>query len=173
MEADSMSQLEKKRKRENQISKLMGEYLLKGYRMLGSTCNVCGTILLKDRQHQDYCIGCSEVDIQFTHNVNTQQRPRQFTQHDSLLNHDSKIENHTENAGPSYANETSLNVDNTSPSPDPKESLTTVDQAIFKLQERLMWAVNQVGNANSVEMDIKLCELISSCGNALKTLKEI
>jgi hypothetical protein len=48
MEVDSMSQLEKKRERENKISKLMGEYLLKGYKMLGSTCNVCGVSTLRN-----------------------------------------------------------------------------------------------------------------------------
>jgi hypothetical protein len=57
---------------------------------------------------------------------------------------------------------------------DPEDSgFATVNEAIFKLQERLMWAVNQLGPANSVEMDIKLCELISSCGNALRTLKDL
>jgi len=30
--------------------------------MLGSTCNKCQTILVQDRQGEDYCIGCVEVD---------------------------------------------------------------------------------------------------------------
>ncbi|CAB4001057.1 Hypothetical predicted protein [Paramuricea clavata] len=172
MEVDSMSQLEKKRERENKISKLMGEYLLKGYKMLGSTCNVCGTILLKDRQQQDYCIGCSEVDIHIAHNV-SQQQP-QVTEHESLHNKNPEFENHRENGGPSCTNETLMNVHKTTPLTGPEDSgLTTVNEAIFKLQERLMWAVNQLGVANSVEMDIKLCELISSCGNALRTLKDL
>ena len=47
MEADRMSELEKKRERENKISKLMAEYLLKGYTMLGSTCNVCRVSTLR------------------------------------------------------------------------------------------------------------------------------
>lgn len=51
-----------KRERSNKISKIMGQYLLKGYRMLGSTCNKCQAILVQDRQGVDYCIGCSEVD---------------------------------------------------------------------------------------------------------------
>ena len=33
--------LKKQRERNNKISKLMGNYLLKGYKMLGSTCNKC------------------------------------------------------------------------------------------------------------------------------------
>ena len=34
--------LELRRERSNKISKVMGEYLLKGYKMLGATCNKCG-----------------------------------------------------------------------------------------------------------------------------------
>jgi len=33
-----------------QISKLMGEYMLRGYRMLATTCPDCGTIELQDQQ---------------------------------------------------------------------------------------------------------------------------
>lgn len=51
-----------KRERSDKISKLMGEYLLKGYKMLGSTCDVCGTILLKDKHNNNYCVACSELD---------------------------------------------------------------------------------------------------------------
>ena len=31
-----------RRERQDKISKLMGDYLLKGYRMLGDCCEVCG-----------------------------------------------------------------------------------------------------------------------------------
>jgi hypothetical protein len=107
----------------------------------------------------------------------SQQKSSQFSQHDtdaSSQDHDAIIQNHTERAGPSCMNESSLSADNTIPPTAPKDySLATVDEAISKLQERLMWAVNQVGKANSVEMDIKLCELVSSCGNALRTLKDL
>ena len=37
--------LEKQRERSNKISKIMGDYLLKGYKMLGSQCNKCQVIL--------------------------------------------------------------------------------------------------------------------------------
>lgn len=40
--AEEMTALNRKREREDKIGKLMGEYLLKGYKMLGSTCSVCG-----------------------------------------------------------------------------------------------------------------------------------
>lgn len=42
-----------------------------------------------------------------------------------------------------------------------------------KLQERIGWATSQLGSGNSIEMDIKLSELIYTCGKALNALKEL
>ncbi|XP_045617456.1 protein ZNRD2 isoform X2 [Procambarus clarkii] len=54
--------IEARRERNNKISSIMGQYLLKGYKMLAITCPVCECILLEDRIQNKYCIGCSEVD---------------------------------------------------------------------------------------------------------------
>ncbi|XP_076049080.1 protein ZNRD2-like isoform X2 [Oratosquilla oratoria] len=54
--------IEARRERNNKISALMGQYLLKGYKMLASACPVCDCVLLEDRQKNKYCIGCCEVD---------------------------------------------------------------------------------------------------------------
>ncbi|XP_070377754.1 protein ZNRD2-like [Dermacentor albipictus] len=54
--------LEARRERMDKISGIMGDYLLKGYKMLSEVCDVCSTILLEDRQRRSYCIACSEVD---------------------------------------------------------------------------------------------------------------
>ena len=51
-----------RRERSDKISKKMGEYMLKGHTMLGSSCSVCGTIEMKDRQGKVYCIACTEID---------------------------------------------------------------------------------------------------------------
>ncbi|XP_032818711.1 protein ZNRD2 [Petromyzon marinus] len=51
-----------RRERQDKISKIMGEYLLKGYKMLGESCDECGTILLQDRQRKNYCVACMELD---------------------------------------------------------------------------------------------------------------
>ncbi|KAM9348623.1 protein ZNRD2 [Symphorus nematophorus] len=40
----------------------MGDYLLKGYKMLGECCDACGTILLQDKQQKNYCVSCQELD---------------------------------------------------------------------------------------------------------------
>ncbi|KYO43765.1 Sjoegren syndrome/scleroderma autoantigen 1 [Alligator mississippiensis] len=54
--------LQARRERQDRISKLMGEYLLQGYRMLGDCCQDCGTILLQDQQKRLYCVACQELD---------------------------------------------------------------------------------------------------------------
>jgi len=61
-----MKVLAAKRERSDKISKLMGDYLLKGYKMLATVCRVCGTIELQDRQSQIYCVACMEVDCHET-----------------------------------------------------------------------------------------------------------
>ncbi|TPP65747.1 hypothetical protein FGIG_03160 [Fasciola gigantica] len=50
-------------KRSEKISSLMGQYLLKGWRMLDESCSKCGTILFMPRSGKKYCVACSEVDI--------------------------------------------------------------------------------------------------------------
>ncbi|XP_044077873.1 protein ZNRD2 [Siniperca chuatsi] len=57
-----MKVIQARRERQDKISKLMGDYLLKGYRMLGECCDVCGTILLQDKQQKNYCVSCQELD---------------------------------------------------------------------------------------------------------------
>nr|XP_047132810.1 protein ZNRD2 isoform X1 [Hydra vulgaris] len=76
---EEKSKLKAKRDRSNKISKLMGDYLLKGYKMLGTVCQKCQAILMQNKQHEIYCVffkailmqnkqqeiycvGCEEVD---------------------------------------------------------------------------------------------------------------
>jgi len=51
-----------RQERSNKISKKMGEYLLKGHKMLASCCSVCSTIEMEDKQGVVYCIACNEID---------------------------------------------------------------------------------------------------------------
>ncbi|KAM9497916.1 protein ZNRD2-like [Salvelinus alpinus] len=57
-----MKVIHAQRERQDKISKLMGAYLLKGYKMLGECCEQCGTILLQDKQKKNYCVACQELD---------------------------------------------------------------------------------------------------------------
>ena len=42
-----MKVIQAKRERSDKISKLMGDYLLKGYKMLATSCQVCFTVELQ------------------------------------------------------------------------------------------------------------------------------
>ena len=42
MDKSAQEKVNKSRERSDKISALMGQYMLKGYRMLGSACDVCG-----------------------------------------------------------------------------------------------------------------------------------
>lgn len=58
---------EARRERQDKISKLMGQYLLKGYKMLDAVCATCQTVLLRTKatgrsEGVDYCVTCSEMD---------------------------------------------------------------------------------------------------------------
>ncbi|KAJ8348278.1 hypothetical protein SKAU_G00268670 [Synaphobranchus kaupii] len=56
-----MKVIQARQERQDKISKLMGDYLLKGYKMLGECCEQCGTILLQDKQKKNYCVACQEL----------------------------------------------------------------------------------------------------------------
>jgi len=61
----SESELEeskKRRQRSDEVSRIMSEYLLKGYRMLATYCPLCMGILMEDKQGRQFCIACDEVD---------------------------------------------------------------------------------------------------------------
>ena len=59
-----MKILAAKRDRSNKISSLMGRYMLKGHKMLATTCPIpeCQTIEMQDKTGRVYCIACTEVD---------------------------------------------------------------------------------------------------------------
>merc|ERR1711997_755447 len=71
-----------RRERSDKISKLMGDYMLKGYKMLATTCGVqkhggtCGTIELEDKRGKIYCVACQEVDCEENSKDNPAVNPR-------------------------------------------------------------------------------------------------
>ena len=61
-----MKVIQAKLERSDKISKLMGDYLLKGYKMLATSCPVCLTVELQDRAGVKFCVACTEVDCHET-----------------------------------------------------------------------------------------------------------
>ena len=66
-----MKVIQAKRERSDKISKLMGDYLLKGYKMLATSCPICFTVELQDRwghciylfQFAEECISLEEIGL--------------------------------------------------------------------------------------------------------------
>ncbi|CAH8433550.1 unnamed protein product [Dicrocoelium dendriticum] len=63
LSGDEKERLAQQRERSDKISQLMGNYLLKGWRMLDETCHICGTVTFEPPSGGRYCIACSEVDV--------------------------------------------------------------------------------------------------------------
>ena len=61
-----MKVIQAKRERSDKISKVMGDYLLKGYKMLATSCRICLTVELQDKQGGKFCVACQEVDCHET-----------------------------------------------------------------------------------------------------------
>ena len=61
-----MKVIQAKRERSDKISKVMGDYLLKGYKMLATSCPLCLTVELQDKQGAKFCVACQEVDCHET-----------------------------------------------------------------------------------------------------------
>ena len=60
--------IQAKRERSDKISKLMGDYLLKGYKMLATSCTICFTVELQDRSgHKFFCTSELCSIIRFYH----------------------------------------------------------------------------------------------------------
>ncbi|NWY98320.1 SSA27 protein, partial [Loxia curvirostra] len=53
---------EARRERLDRASRAMGALLLRGYRMLGSSCPVCGTVLLQDKEQRLLCVSCQDPE---------------------------------------------------------------------------------------------------------------
>lgn len=49
---------EERKKRENNASGRMGELLLKGWTMLGSSCDECSVPLMRNKQMDEICVVC-------------------------------------------------------------------------------------------------------------------
>ena len=135
--------LEEGRQRSDKISRLMGAYLLKRYRMLSETCYVCKNILLQSPQGVKYCVNCEEIEKEPTGTSSSvsQQRQRHLAASNQSLTH-CKVEINYEQV------ECVL--------------LTKLQAAVMTLQE-----------ASSTENTIQQCHVITACSEAILAIKKL
>ncbi|XP_060108314.1 protein ZNRD2 [Heteronotia binoei] len=184
--------IQARRERQDKISKLMSEYLLKGYRMLGECCEDCGTILLQDKQKKFYCVACQELNSDVDKDnpaLNAQAALSQVRECRLASNPEDTTSpeystlptprhvprpEHCEGAASGLRASAPVPVLPVSvpvpPSPPPTSTLAAVEEAIL---QKISWAGRELQQSTSIEMSIQLCSLIRSCAESLKGIKEL
>ncbi|XP_071080318.1 protein ZNRD2-like [Haliotis cracherodii] len=179
-----------RRERDNKISQRMGDYLLKGYKMLGTVCT-CGTILLQDKQGSNYCIACSELDsdadkdnpVRNQAAALSQVREQQLSS-ERLVGEES-VEQSAPPSGPgatpaTHPTPTTHSHDSVTSTVPSTLRLTSGMQAVISpvvpesvdiLHRKLAWASKELQQTSSVEYSIQLCQLIKHCADAIHSLQ--
>ncbi|KAM5249083.1 protein ZNRD2 [Ctenodactylus gundi] len=173
--------LQARRERQDRISRLMGDYLLRGYRMLGETCADCGTILLQDKQRKIYCVACQELDSDVDKDnpaLNAQAALSQVREHQLASSTEPPLSSwptpqppvprpeHCEGAA------AGLKAGQGPPPAAPPNGDVVACTQVALLQ-KLSWASAELGSSTSVETSIQLCGLIRACAEALHSLKQM
>lgn len=191
--------IEAKRERNNKISMLMGQYLLKGYKMLATTCPVCDCVLLEDRNSSKYCIGCCEVDadtkkdnpavneeaarkaveeIQHRQKQDKEESPFR-TELFRLQNSSKTTSNKASTASLSVATSTTdthhtkAKINSESLSIHGVDFSEDVPRVMSVLKEKLVWASSQLQATTSVPEARSLAELISESCKAITALRDL
>ncbi|XP_045153226.1 protein ZNRD2 isoform X1 [Echinops telfairi] len=172
--------LQARRERQDRISRLMGDYLLRGYRMLGETCSECGTILLQDKQRKVYCVACQELDSDVDKDnpaLNAQAALSQAREHQ--LASASEPPSGSRSAPqppvprPEHCEGAAAGL-KAAQGPAPPAAVPANADALACTQtallQKLGWASVELSSSNSLETSIQLCSLIRACTEALQSL---
>ncbi len=137
-----------RRERADKISRLMGDYLLRGHKMLATTCAECATIELQDREGKVHCVACAEVDCAET------------AKDDPVINPDRTINTP---AIVNIANNASI------------ASSSASSDALNAVEDKLRKATLTLSSIpdSDVESCIAYVKLIRECAEAIKRLQEI
>ncbi|XP_066438664.1 protein ZNRD2 isoform X2 [Eleutherodactylus coqui] len=165
-----MKLLRARRERQDKISRMMGDYLLKGYRMLGESCDTCGTILLQDRQKKLLCISCQELDSDTEKDnpvLNPQAALSQVREHQLSLQETPVCEVPAAVTLVTNLNSGPVDAIVATNGPDP---IVSAESALL---EKMSWATHQLKETSSVEYSSQLCALLGTCAQSLKSLRDL
>lgn len=174
--------LQARRERQDRISRLMGDYLLRGYRMLGDTCADCGTILLQDKQRKIYCVACQELDSDVDKDnpaLNAQAALSQAREHQLASSTEPASSSRPPSQPPVPRPEhcegaaAGLKAAQAPPLPAAPPNTDAVASTQTALLQKLTWASVELGSSTSLETSIQLCGLIRACAEALGSLKQL
>ncbi|XP_016041694.1 protein ZNRD2 isoform X1 [Erinaceus europaeus] len=174
--------LQARRERQDRISRLMGDYLLRGYRMLSETCEDCGTILLQDKQRKIYCVACQELDSDVDKDnpaLNAQAALSQAREHQLASATEAPSGSrpapqpavprpeHCEGAA---AGLKAAQVPAPPAAPANADVVASTQEALL---QKLTWASTELCSSTSLETSIQLCSLIRACAEAIRSLRQL
>ncbi|XP_045106229.1 protein ZNRD2-like [Portunus trituberculatus] len=193
--------IEARRERNNKISSIMGQYLLKGYKMLAVTCAVCDCVLMEDRLKNKYCIGCLEVDADTKKdNPAVSEEAARRTVQEIQHRHGGEDQAHTSATSPSPsasfcqvpASTQCIATSTTTTNGCQKQcarkhaltyaKMLTVHgtdlsenaaEAVAALRDKLAWATEQLSATTSTHEAQNLAGLITETCKAISALKEL
>ncbi|XP_031950837.1 protein ZNRD2 [Corvus moneduloides] len=148
---------EARRERQDRASRAMGGLLLRGYRMLGSACPRCGTILLQDKEQRLLCVTCQDPEGPGGgHAAPPPPAPRP---------------EHCEGAAAAFRGA----APGPPEPPEPPESPGggAVGAARAALLQKLLWAAQELPRTASLEASAQLCGLVRACADALGGLQAL
>ncbi|XP_064359339.1 protein ZNRD2 [Dromaius novaehollandiae] len=170
-----------RRERQERISHAMGEYLLRGYRMLGECCPDCGTILLQDKQRQLYCVACQELDSDADKDdpaLSAQAALSQAREHQRAgaspgPRPAARRPEHCEGAAPPEPAAMAATAAAAPPpaEPGPPEEAAVLAAARAAVLRKLGWAARELPRCSSAEAAVQLCALVRACAEALRGLR--
>jgi uncharacterized Zn finger protein (UPF0148 family) len=151
-EAES-KEWEEQRKLRDKISAEMGQYLLKGYKMLDKTCKVCYTILLQSKKGQNFCILCEEISP--SQNVKQVHIPQQAA-----------------SISPPKSQQQSGPLDGADvPAPcSERDHRSTIGYVKEVIVSKMQWAGKELSTSTSIETSIQLGILIKGLADALASV---
>ncbi|KAK3093531.1 hypothetical protein FSP39_016846 [Pinctada imbricata] len=163
----------------------MGDYLLKGYKMLATSCDECSTILLEDKSGMKYCIACKELDTDTEKDnpVTSAIAARSLVQEgSSITNGKSAIPQFSRldlYSSPSSGEPPTVTMAITNDHIQSESPITSLggltpelqSEAVSTLCSKISWACEQLKVSTSVDHCIGLCNLIKASTDALQSLK--
>jgi len=162
--------IERRRKRNNEITKKLGAYLLKGYCMLGDACPECDCILLRTLDRQLLCVGCAEVDVENAKDNKTTTGKQNV---DSTGEDDQRLTSgQSMNKKKDRVKRTKKRNKKTSLTGEGDSVSNETTNYSTQLENKLKWAVEELAKSQSPNRINAMCTVIIKLTESIKVLKE-
>uniref|UniRef100_A0A674H464 Sjogren syndrome/scleroderma autoantigen 1 n=1 Tax=Taeniopygia guttata TaxID=59729 RepID=A0A674H464_TAEGU len=171
MALNGADEAEARRERLDRASRAMGALLLRGYRMLGSCCPECGTILLQDKEQRLLCVSCQEPEGGNA----AAAAPRGAAPAAPGADGDGSGAEFpgcpgSAGAGADFPGSAGAGADFPGCPGSPGAAVAAARAALL---QKLLWASRELPRTGSVDGSARLCRLMRDCAHALRGLRDL